>query len=131
MSVTFNPKSLEFGAVAAGSAGPPPPADYIPIQDLPGVVMFWGGQDSPAGNITASIQGDPTHFSVRTVNMCPDEQKNGHSHCKAMFLRTSETLNLADGIVQLGQWQRIFLLELDSARKRSVSVMIIGSGWQE
>jgi len=65
-------------------------------------------------------------FNVRTVNMCPDEQKNGHSHCKAMFLRTSETLNVAQGELQLGQWQRVFLIELDRAKKRTVSVLVMG-----
>lgn len=65
-------------------------------------------------------------FSVRTVNMCPDEEKNGHSHCKALFLRSSECLNIVDGEMDLGQWQRIFLIELDRARSRTVSVMILG-----
>jgi secondary thiamine-phosphate synthase enzyme len=65
-------------------------------------------------------------FSVRTVNMCPDEEKNGHSHCKALFLRSSECLNIVDGEMDLGQWQRIFLVELDRARSRTVSVMILG-----
>jgi len=65
-------------------------------------------------------------LSLRTANLTPDEKENGHSHCKAMFLKTSETLNLADGALQLGRWQRIFFIELDSARKRTVSVMIMG-----
>jgi len=65
-------------------------------------------------------------FSIRTVNMQPDETENGHSHCKAMFLRTSETLNIIDGVIQLGRWQRIFLIELDGARSRSVSVLMMG-----
>ena len=65
-------------------------------------------------------------FSIRTTNMQPDETENGHSHCKAMFLRTSETLNLTDGVIQLGRWQRVFLIELDGARSRTVSVMVIG-----
>jgi len=65
-------------------------------------------------------------FQVRTVNMTPDETENGHSHCKALCLRTSETLNIVDGAIQLGRWQRVFLLELDSARPRAVSVMAIG-----
>ncbi len=67
-------------------------------------------------------------FSIRTANMCPDEEKNGHSHCKAMFLRTSETLNVAQGELQLGQWQRVFLIELDRGRKRTVSVLVMGEG---
>jgi secondary thiamine-phosphate synthase enzyme len=66
-------------------------------------------------------------FTVRTVNMCPDEEKNGHSHCKAMFLRASETLNLSEGRVQLGQWQRIFLIELDRGKRRTLSVTVMGT----
>ncbi len=65
-------------------------------------------------------------FEIRTVNLCAEEEKNGHSHCKAMFLRTSETLNIVDGAVQLGQWQRVLFIELDRAKKRTVSVVVIG-----
>ena len=66
-------------------------------------------------------------FDVRTVNMCPDEEKNGHSHCKALFLRSSECLNIVDGRMDLGPWQRIFLIELDRPRMRTVSLMILGN----
>jgi secondary thiamine-phosphate synthase enzyme len=66
-------------------------------------------------------------FSVRTVNLVAGERPNGHSHCKSLFLHTSETLNIDDGRLQLGRWQRIFFLELDGARPRSVSVMVMGS----
>lgn len=66
-------------------------------------------------------------FDVRTVNMCPEEEKNGHSHCKALFLRSSECLNIVDGRMDLGQWQRIFLIELDRPRLRTVSLMILGN----
>jgi secondary thiamine-phosphate synthase enzyme len=65
-------------------------------------------------------------FSIRTVNMEEEETGNGHSHCQALFLRASETLNLADGRLQLGKWQRVFFVELDHARERTVSVLILG-----
>src|SRR5262249_42036090 len=65
-------------------------------------------------------------FSIRTVNLVEGERPNGHSHCKALFLHASETLNVDRGRLQLGQWQRIFFLELDGARPRSVSVMLMG-----
>ncbi len=65
-------------------------------------------------------------FSVRTVNLCPEEEKNGHSHCKALFLKSSETLNVVEGTLDLGRWQRVFLVELDGSRRRTVSVMVIG-----
>lgn len=62
----------------------------------------------------------------RTVNVCPDECINGHSHCKAIHLLTSATLNLIGGKLQLGQWQRIFFVELDKARQRKYQIQIIG-----
>lgn len=65
-------------------------------------------------------------LSKRTVNVCPDECINGHSHCKAIHLLSNTTLNLIDGKLQLGQWQRIMLVELDHSRPRKVQVQIIG-----
>lgn len=65
-------------------------------------------------------------FSVRTVNMCPDECANGHAHCRAIHLPVSATLNLIEGELQLGQWQRIFFVELDKSRKRKFQIQILG-----
>jgi secondary thiamine-phosphate synthase enzyme len=58
--------------------------------------------------------------------MMPDEPPNGHAHCKAILLGTSETLNIVDGEMNLGRWQRIFFIELDQAKERVVSVMVMG-----
>lgn len=66
------------------------------------------------------------NFKIRTVNMCDGECANGHSHCKAIYLPSNLTLNLIGGKLQLGQWQAIFVVELDRARKRSIQVQIIG-----
>jgi len=68
------------------------------------------------------------NFAIRTVNLDPQESDNGHAHCQAMFLGTSETLNILNGRLQLGRWQRVFFIELDRARERTVSVMILGEG---
>jgi secondary thiamine-phosphate synthase enzyme len=65
-------------------------------------------------------------FAVRTVNLTPNENPNGHAHCKALFLRSSESLNLVNGEIQLGPWQRIFFVELDCARDRTLSVIVMG-----
>lgn len=65
-------------------------------------------------------------FSVRTVNLAPGEPANGHSHCKALLLRASETLTVRDGRPRLGRWQRIFLVELDGARRRHVVLTVLG-----
>ncbi len=65
-------------------------------------------------------------FDKRTVNMCDDECRNGHSHCKAVRLPMSITLNLIDGQMQLGTWQKILFIELDRARPRKVQIQILG-----
>ena len=65
-------------------------------------------------------------FSKRTVNMTEDECPNGHSHCQHLILSTSETLPILLGEPQLGQWQRIFLVELDRPRPREVVIQILG-----
>ncbi len=65
-------------------------------------------------------------FDRRTVNMCDDECVNGHAHCKAIHLPASVTLNFKKGELQLGKWQRVFFVELDQARPRTVQVQVIG-----
>jgi secondary thiamine-phosphate synthase enzyme len=65
-------------------------------------------------------------FSIRTANLTPDERSNGHAHCRALFLRASECINIIEGELDLGRWQRIFLLELDGPRERAVSLTVLG-----
>jgi secondary thiamine-phosphate synthase enzyme len=65
-------------------------------------------------------------FSRRTVNIEEGECKNGHAHCQHLFLSTSETLPVLDGDLAIGQWQRIFLVELDQPRQRRVLVNVVG-----
>jgi len=65
-------------------------------------------------------------MSVRTVNLAPGERPNGHAHCRALLLGPSAALNFADGRLQLGRWQRVFLVELDGPRAREVSVVVLG-----
>jgi secondary thiamine-phosphate synthase enzyme len=65
------------------------------------------------------------NFEKRTVNLCPDECANGHSHCKAIYLPVNVVLNLINGELQLGQWQSILLLELDRPKKRKIQLQTI------
>lgn len=51
---------------------------------------------------------------------------NGHSHCNAIFLPTSITIQINNGKINFGTWQRIFLIELDRARPRNISLMFLG-----
>lgn len=66
------------------------------------------------------------NFEIRTVNMNPNEPINGHSHCKATLLTPSVFLNVVENRLQLGQWQRVFALELDNARPRRIALQIMG-----
>ncbi len=51
---------------------------------------------------------------------------NGHSHCNALFLPTSIGCQVVDGKLNFGTWQRMFVIELDRARPRNVSMMFVG-----
>ena len=65
-------------------------------------------------------------FSVRTVNMTPDESPNGHAHCLQLMLGASQTIPIRDGRLALGQWQRVFMVELDRGRPREAVVQAFG-----
>lgn len=64
--------------------------------------------------------------AARTVNLMPDERANGHSHCRALLLGATASLNVVDGRVRLGRWQRIFLVELDGPRERDIAMVVTG-----
>jgi secondary thiamine-phosphate synthase enzyme len=72
----------------------------------------------------ARYQHDDT--TVRTVNVTPGERPNGHAHCRALLLPSSVSLNVTNGHMLLGKWQRVFLVELDGPREREISALLIG-----
>jgi secondary thiamine-phosphate synthase enzyme len=61
---------------------------------------------------------------VRRRGVPADEPRNGHAHCRALLLPPSACLNVIDGRLALGRWQRVFLVELDGPRAREVSVVV-------
>jgi secondary thiamine-phosphate synthase enzyme len=63
---------------------------------------------------------------ARTVNVTANERINGHAHCRAVLLGPSACLNVVEGRLLLGRWQRVFMAELDGPRLRDVSVLILG-----
>lgn len=73
---------------------------------------------------------DHDDAAIRTVNLTEGEHPNGHAHCRALFLSPSACLNILDGRLVLGRWQRIFLVELDGPRPRDLSVLMLGEGGQ-
>ena len=68
--------------------------------------------------------------TIRTVNLNPGERPNGASHCRALLLPTSACLNVVNGRILLGRWQRVFLVELDGPRSRNISVLLMGEAAQ-
>jgi secondary thiamine-phosphate synthase enzyme len=68
-------------------------------------------------------------LSVRWENLCPEdaEAPNGHSHLQhSMFGAVSVVLPVRDGRLVLGTWQRVFLIEYDRPRDRTVLVQAFG-----
>lgn len=56
-----------------------------------------------------------------------DDRANAHSHLMSLLLKTNEMAQIDNGKVSLGNWQRIFFIELDGPRSgRTVQVMIVG-----
>ena len=75
----------------------------------------------------ANVHYQHNDFRVRTHHMHDDESPNGHSHCLQFLLGTSETVPVENGELVLGEWQRIFLVELDGPRaKREVLIQTVG-----
>ena len=66
------------------------------------------------------------NITLRSVNCVLGDRPNGHSHCRALLLGSSVALNVSGGRLQLGRWQRVFLVELDGPRSRDVSVLVVG-----
>jgi secondary thiamine-phosphate synthase enzyme len=64
-------------------------------------------------------------FGRRTVNLVPDERVNGHAHCRALLLAPNVCVNVADGRLVLGRWQRVLMVELDGPRDRALSVVVV------
>ncbi|MBU2639989.1 MAG: secondary thiamine-phosphate synthase enzyme YjbQ [Nanoarchaeota archaeon] len=68
------------------------------------------------------------HDDIEKRNCSPDEPLNGHSHLRSLLFKTSETIPVKNGKLNLGQWQSILFIELDGPRSnRKITVSIINS----
>ena len=66
------------------------------------------------------------HNDIALRDCPPDEPENAHSHLAAMLLGSSEVIALAEGELQMGQYQSVMLYELDGPRTRNVNVQVYG-----
>ena len=77
----------------------------------------------------APTDGDYAHddMSRRFQNIEPDERRNGWSHIRGLLAtQPAVTIPILDGGLGLGQWQRVFLVELDGPRPARTVVV---QGW--
>mgnify|MGYP006279019139 CR=1 FL=1 len=76
----------------------------------------------------ASSQADYRHddFTIRTENIVPDHGRNAHAHLKTLVLGTTLVLPVLEGRLALGQWQRVFFLEMDRPKPRVLLLQISG-----
>jgi secondary thiamine-phosphate synthase enzyme len=68
----------------------------------------------------------------RTQNLVPDERANGRAHVLQMLIGgNSQVVPVSGGIPLLGRWQRLFLLELDEPKERSIVFQTVGTSLAE
>lgn len=60
------------------------------------------------------------HDDIEKRNCPENEPKNGHAHLKTLLLGPSKIIPIKDNKLQLGTWQKIFLVEEDGPRTRTV-----------
>jgi secondary thiamine-phosphate synthase enzyme len=53
---------------------------------------------------------------------------NSPAHIKASLMGSSQTVNVAQGQLQLGTWQGIFFCEFDGPRTRKVQITLLAGG---
>ena len=56
------------------------------------------------------------------------DRQNADAHLRAIVLGSSVTLQVADGDLVMGQWQRILMAELDGPRTRQLVLQILAAG---
>ena len=76
---------------------------------------------APSG---AAYQHDD--LTIRTHNLEPNERANGHAHIQRLMVGASESIPIVGGVLQLGKWQKIFFLELDGCRRRTMQLQLLG-----
>jgi secondary thiamine-phosphate synthase enzyme len=64
------------------------------------------------------MHNDPEHSDC--------DRFNADSHLRAMLLGHSLTLQISNGDVVLGQWQRVLMAELDGPRARTLRIQVWG-----
>jgi secondary thiamine-phosphate synthase enzyme len=86
------------------------------LQDFADLLQRWAPVEGPYRHNDLEAREDVTAH----------ERPNGHAHARALLVGASACLNVAGGRLDLGEWQSVFLLELDGPRDRTLSVQVLG-----
>ena len=66
------------------------------------------------------------HDMISLRNDVPiDESINGHSHIRSLFFNSSENIPIQKSKLLLGEWKRIFFVELDPVRNRELIITFV------
>jgi secondary thiamine-phosphate synthase enzyme len=97
------------------------------------VINEWedGALDDLKAKLHALVPEDDYYahddMTKRTQNLVAEERKNGHAHVLQMIVGgTSHSIPVADGAPMLGTWQRLFLLEMDEPKARTITFHVFG-----
>lgn len=56
------------------------------------------------------------------------DRHNADAHLRAIMLGSSVTLQVAEGALTMGQWQRVLMAEFDGPRKRGLVLQVMAAG---
>ncbi len=56
------------------------------------------------------------------------DRSNADAHLRAIMLGNSVTLQVAEGALTMGQWQRVLMAELDGPRERVLVLQVLATG---
>ena len=66
--------------------------------------------------------GNYLHDRIEIRDVPIDERINGFSHLRQLNFPTSETIPVYNGVMMLGKWQTVFLIEFDPVREREIVI---------
>ena len=94
-------------------------------------VFFTEAQDALWEDVETFLQKLATEnadYKHNDARFSDCERKNAAAHLRAMLLGGSLTLQVEEGRLVLGQFQRIIFAELDGPRPRSLRMQFMGEG---
>ena len=67
------------------------------------------------------------HDNIDLRDVPPDERINGEAHVRSLYFNHSEQIPIMHGDSALGEWQTVFLIDLDGPRTRTVVLTYVGT----